>query len=417
MNEMTPPPTPPPTPPAEPILHVDMDAFYASVEARDDPTLAGIPLAVGSAGPRGVVAAASYEARVYGVHSAMPSVQARRLCPELVFVPPDFDRYKAESDAVFEIFRSFTPHVEPISLDEAFLNVAGAERLFGSPESIAHAIKARVHQDRRLPCSVGVAPNKFLAKLASNKAKPDGVHVVRAGAIRAFLDPLDVEDLWGVGEVTATALRRLGARTVAELRALPKGALERALGVNAATHLRSLADGIDDRAVVTREPAKQVGAEETYERDLDDPADVRRELLRLAERVGRRMRADGVAGRTVTIKVRFSTFKTITRARTIEAPTNVAEVLYETARDLYKAAAFDRPRIRLLGISVSSLVDGDGTAQLSLGEERPGRWRAADGAADDLRKRFGAGVVERAALADRKPVRARRPPPPDRGPR
>lgn len=399
---------------AEPILHVDMDAFYASVEARDDPTLAGIPLAVGSAGPRGVVAAASYEARVYGVHSAMPSVQARRLCPELVFVPPDFDRYKAESDAVFEIFRSFTPHVEPLSLDEAFLDVAGAERLFGSPESIAHAIKARVRDERRLPCSVGVAPNKFLAKLASGKAKPDGVLVVRAGAIRAFLDPLDVEDLWGVGEVTATALRRLGARTVAELRALPAGALERALGANAATHLRSLASGIDDRAVVAREPAKQVGAEETYERDLDDPADVRRELLRLSERVGRRLRAEGMSGRTITIKVRFSTFKTITRARTIEAPTNVAEVLYETARDLYKAAAFDRPRIRLLGISVSSLVEGDGSAQLSLGEERPDRWRAADGAADALRKRFGSGAVERAALADRKPVRARRPPPPAR---
>ncbi len=399
----------------EPILHVDMDAFYASVEARDDPSLRGIPLAVGGGGPRGVVAAASYEARAYGVHSAMPGVQARRLCPELVFVPPNFARYKEESDHVFAILHDFTPLVEPISLDEAFLDVAGAERLFGTPEDIAHAIRHRVRTDRSLVCSVGVAPNKFLAKLASNKAKPDGVFVVRAGAVRQFLDPLPVEDLWGVGEQTATALHRLGARTVAELLGLPIGALERSVGVNAAAHLRALGQGIDDRSVVPHEPSKQVGAEETYERDLDDPADIHRELLRLSERVGRRLRADNVAGWTVTIKVRFSTFKTIARSRTLDEPTNVAERIADTARDLYDAQRLVRPRIRLLGVTVTGLASGEGAEQLRLGD-RPDRWRAADGAMDRLRGRFGVGAVERAALADRTPVRGRprRDPPPAR---
>ena len=393
-------------PPAEPILHVDMDAFYASVEERDDPTLAGKPIAVGGAGPRGVVMSASYQARAFGVRSAMPSVRARRLCPDLVFVPPDFDRYKTESDRVMAVLGSFTPLVEPISLDEAFLDVTGAERMFGSPEEIAHRIRDRVRSERSLTCSVGVAPNKFLAKLASAHAKPDGVVVVPADAIRAFLDPLPVQDLWGVGEQTAASLDRLGVRTVADLLALPGGVLERALGPGPATHLNGLARGVDDRPVVPHEPAKQVSAENTFERDLDSPADIKREILRLAERVAGRLRASGLSARTVTLKVRFANFSTITRSRTLAEPTDAAAKLFATAHDLYGRLSLSRPRIRLLGVAATGLSAGGVTEQLQMGE-RPDRWRTADRAMDTLRKRFGGDAVDRAALADRKPVRGR----------
>jgi DNA polymerase IV len=390
----------------ETILHVDMDAFYASVEARDDPTLAGIPLAVGGAGARGVVMSASYEARAYGVRSAMPSVQARRLCSELVFVPPDFNRYQAESKAIREVFESFSPLVEMISLDEAFLDVSGAGRLFGSAEDIAHRIRERIRSDRRLNCSVGVAPNKFLAKLASANAKPDGVVVVRANGIRAFIDPLPVEDLWGVGEQTATALRRLGARTVAELRALPRGALAKALGQNAAAHLMNLAEGSDERRVTPHEPAKQVSAENTFERDLDAPEDINRELLRLADRVAVRLRKNLISARTVTIKVRFSTFKTLTRSRTLEEPTAVAEKIAQVARELFEGMRLDRPRIRLLGVAATGLISGEGGEQLRI-DDRPDPWRQAEEALDRVRGRFGSSSAGRAALADRTPVRRR----------
>jgi DNA polymerase-4 len=395
------------SPPPEPILHVDMDAFYASVESRDDPTLAGKPLAVGGAGPRGVVMSASYEARAFGVRSAMPSVRARRLCPDLTFVPPDFDRYQSESDRIMEILASFTPLVEPISLDEAFLDVTGAGRLFGGPAEIAHRIRDRMLGERHLVCSVGVAPNKFLAKLASGKAKPDGVLVVVAGGIRAFLDPLPVEDLWGVGEQTAAALDRLGVRTVAHLLELPDGVLARALGPGPAAHLVALSRGDDDRPVVPHEPAKQVSAEETFERDLDAAEDVRREILRLAERVAGRLRSSRLSARTVTLKVRFANYSTITRSRTLEAPTDAAARLGATARDLYERLSLARPRIRLLGVAATGLVRGGVTEQLRLGES-PDRWRTADRAMDTLRRRFGGDAVDRAALADRKPVRGRR---------
>lgn len=392
--------------PDEPILHVDMDAFYASVEERDDPTLAGKPVAVGASGPRGVVMSASYRARAFGVRSAMPSVRARRLCPDLVFVPPDFNRYKAESDRVMAVLGSFTPLVEPLSLDEAFLDVSGAGRIFGSPEEIAHRIRERVQAERRLTCSVGVAPNKFLAKLASAHAKPDGVVVVPAGGIRAFLDPLPVQDLWGVGEQTAASLDRLGVRTVADLLALPGGVLARALGPGPAAHLEYLARGVDDRPVVPHEPAKQVSAEETFDRDLDAPADIKREILRLAERVAGRLRASGLSARTVTLKVRFANFSTITRSRTLDAPTDAAARLFATAHDLYGRLSLARPRIRLLGVAATGIVSGDVSEQLRIGE-RPDRWRTADRAMDTLRRRFGGDAVDRAALADRKPVRGR----------
>jgi DNA polymerase-4 len=388
---------------AEPILHVDMDAFYASVEARDDRTLAGKPLAVGGAGPRGVVMSASYEARAFGVRSAMPSVRARRLCPNLVFVPPDFERYQAESVRIMEIFSSFTPLVEPLSLDEAFLDVAGAARLFGSPEEIAHEIRSRLRSERSLTGSVGVAPNKFLAKVASAHAKPDGVLVVRAGEERAFLDPLPVTELWGVGEQTAIALDRLGVRVVADLLTLPDGVLTRALGPGQAGHLINLARGVDERSVVPHEPAKQVSAEETYERDLDAAADVLREILRLADRVASRLRSGRISARTVTLKVRFANFRTITRSRTLEAPADSAQRIAAVGKELYERMSLVRPRIRLLGVAASGLVGEVPSEQLQLGE-RPDRWRHADRAMDTLRKRFGGDAVDRAALADRQRV-------------
>jgi DNA polymerase-4 len=379
-----------------------MDAFYAAVEVREDPTLAGKPVAVGGGGPRGVVMAASYEARRFGVHSAMPGVRARRLCPELIFVRPNFDLYKTESDAVLQILFSFTPIVEQISLDEAFLDVGGSVRLFGDPVVIGEKIRARVRADRALTCSVGVAPNKFLAKLASEHAKPDGlVHVPVAG-VREFIEPLPPRALWGVGEQTAGALERLGVRTVGDITALPDGVLERAFGPGPAAHLLALAKGEDDRHVVPYEPAKQISAEQTFERDLDAPDHIKREMLRLADRVAQRLRSSATSARTVTIKVRFSDFKTITRTRTLSAPTDGAAKIYAAARDLYALLRLHRPRIRLLGIAASGLVSGAGPEQLKLGE-RPDRWGAADRAVDKLRERYGDDLVERAAVAEPRP--------------
>jgi DNA polymerase-4 len=379
-----------------------MDAFYAAVEVREDPTLAGKPVAVGGGGPRGVVMAASYEARKFGVHSAMPGVRARRLCPDLIFVRPNFDMYRTESDAVLQILFSFTPIVEQISLDEAFMDIGGSVRLFGDPVAIGEKIRARVRTERALTCSVGVAPNKFLAKLASERAKPDGLCHVPAGGVREFIDPLPPRALWGVGEQTAGALERLGVRTVGDIKALPDGVLERAFGPGPAAHLLALAHGEDDRHVVPYEPAKQVSAEQTFERDLDAPDHIKREMLRLSDRVAQRLRSSGSSARTVTIKVRFSDFKTITRSRTLAAPTDGAAKIYAAARDLYALLRLHRPRIRLLGVAASGLMAGSGPEQLRLGE-RPDRWGAADRAVDELRERYGGDPVERAAVAEQRP--------------
>jgi DNA polymerase IV len=351
--------------PAEPILHVDMDAFYASVEILKDPSLRGRPVVVGGSGTRGVVMSASYEARRFGVTSAMPAARARRLCPEAVFVSPDFVSYRAYSTRLREVLLSFTPLVEPLSLDEAFLDVSGATRLFGPPDEIAEAVRTRVRDELSLSCSVGVAPNKFLAKLASAAAKPDGVVVVPAGDVASFLHPLPVGALWGVGERTHEILERLGARTVAELSAVPARVLERSLGEAHARHLADLAAGRDDRGVVPYEPPKQVSHEETFDRDLDAEDDVLRELLRLAFRVATRLRADGFRARTVSIKVRLASFATLNRSRTIADATDVGADLYRVAADLYRAIPGERRRIRLLGVAASGLVAA-GADQLAL---------------------------------------------------
>jgi DNA polymerase-4 len=387
----------------EPILHVDMDAFYASVETVKDPSLRGKPLVVGGQGGRGVVTSASYEARVFGVHSAMPMVRARRLCPQAVFLPNDPAAYSDYSKRIRTIFDSYTPLVEPLSLDEAFLDISGSVRIFGAPVDIARHIKSDV-ADLGLACTVGIAPNKFLAKLASDAAKPDGLLVVPVDDIEGFLHPLPVGALWGVGERTAEALRRLGMATVGDVATIPKRTLERALGAASGEHLHLLSHGRDDRKVTPYEPARSVGSEETFARDLDNTDDILREILRLADRTGARLRGKGLCGRTVTLKVRWANFKTITRSRTMPYEVHSANELYEVARELFLKLGPDRPRVRLLGVSVTGLMAGRPMRQLNLtAPDRPHRWDEASDAVDVIRTRFGDDAVGPATLLDRAP--------------
>ena len=384
-----------------PILHVDMDAFFASVEIRRRPELRNRPVVVGG-GRRGVVAAASYEARRYGVRSAMSMVQALRRCPHLVVVPPDRQAYSSASAVVMGILRDVTPLVEPLSLDEAFLDVAGATRLLGRPAAIAAAIRARVQADLGLTCSVGVAPTKFIAKLASARCKPDGLLVVPARRVLEFLHPLPVTVLWGVGARTAEPLHRLGVRTVGDLARTPDDTLRRAVGAANAAHLRELAAGRDPRPVRPGEVEKSISADHTTEDDLVTTGEVRRELLRLADEVARRVRSRGFLARTVGIKIRFADFKTLTRVRTLEAATDSAQVIYETAADLFDALSLDRPRIRLVGVKCENLRPAAAVAQqLSFDDVAPEP--AAHGAAltaalDATRARFGTGAMGFATL-------------------
>jgi DNA polymerase-4 len=380
---------------AEPILHVDLDAFYASVEVLKEPSLAGRPVVVGSPGPRGVVMSASYQARARGLHAAMPSMRARRLCPDAVFVPPDFDAYRAYSNRFREILLSFTPLVEPISLDEAFLDVSGATALFGPPADIAAAIRRTVRRELALVCSVGVAPTKFVAKVASTRAKPDGLLVVAAGQVLAYLHPLPVDALWGVGERTAATLAGLGIRTVGDMVRTPARILERALGEGQTRHLLDLAAGVDPREVVAFEAPKSLSHEETYPHDLQDRDEVLRELLRLSHRVAARLRSEGYRARTVTVKFRLPSFSTLTRSRTLRDATDVAADVFEVARTLYGALPSERRRFRLLGVAGSGLVAA-GAQQVEL--IRSGRWGEAERALDRVERRFGAGAAVPASL-------------------
>ncbi|SCL16109.1 DNA polymerase-4 [Micromonospora nigra] len=380
-----------------PILHVDMDAFFASVEVRQRPELRGRAVVVGGVGPRGVVSSASYEARRYGVRSAMPTARARALCPHAVYLPPDFARYTAASRAVMQIFRDVTPLVEPLSLDEAFLDVAGARRLFGSPATIARRIRERVEAEQRLTCSVGVAPSKFVAKLGSTRAKPDGMLVVPAGRVLDFLHPLPVAALWGVGERSAETLRRLGLTTVGDLAAAPVGLLRRAVGDTAAAHLHELASGRDPRRVTPEQVEKSIGAELTFDVDVVDPGEIRRAVLGLAEKVGARLRRSGQVGRTVSVKVRFTDFRTVTRSRTLDVSTDVAREIFDTVWALYTALDPGEP-VRLVGVRVEGLSGvGDTPRQLTLGAPERG-WREAEAAADAAAARFGRSVIGPASL-------------------
>ncbi|MFG1777296.1 DNA polymerase IV [Micromonospora sp. NPDC049048] len=395
-----------------PILHVDMDAFFASVEVRRRPELRGRPVVVGGVGPRGVVSSASYEARRYGVRSAMPTARARALCPHAVYLPPDFTQYSAASAAVMQIFRDVTPLVEPLSLDEAFLDVAGARRLFGPPAAIARRIRERVAGEQGLTCSVGVAPSKFVAKLGSTRAKPDGLLVVPAARVLDFLHPLPVSALWGVGERSTETLRRLGLATIGDLAEAPIGMLRKALGEASAAHLHELAWGRDPRRVSPEHAEKSIGAEVTFDVDVSDPLEIRRALLALAEKVGVRLRRAGQVGRTVSLKVRLADFRTVSRSRTAGVPTDVAREIFDTVWALYTALDPGEP-VRLVGVRVEGLATARETPrQLTLGAPERG-WREAEAAADAAAARFGRSVIGPASLlAAREDRRNENPPRP-----
>lgn len=388
------------------LLHVDMDAFYASVEILRDPSLVGKPVIVGGSGDRGVVASCSYEARAFGVRSAMPSVRARRLCPSAVFVHGDMSRYAGYSRRIHEVFAAYTPLVEGISLDEAFLDVTGARRLHGPAEEIAAQIRRRIHGELGLGCSVGMAASKLVAKLASRHAKPTaspagivpgpGVLVVRPGEELAFLHPLPVTELWGVGPATAERLARRGVATVGNLAAVSPESLVSWLGVANGRHLHDLAWARDDRPVVPDRPPKSIGHEETFQVDLVDRADLHREVVRQADAVASRLREASLAGRTVTVKVRFNDFATITRSRTVPEPLDTGAGVAAVAGDLLDGVD-TAPGVRLLGVSVSNLGAAGGARQLSFGEQPPA-WDDATRAVDGVRARFGPAAVVPAAL-------------------
>jgi DNA polymerase IV len=384
--------------PSEPILHVDLDAFYAGVEVLKDPSLKGKPVIVGGTGSRGVVASASYEARVFGVRSAMPAVRARRLCPDGVFLPSDFEAYQAHSHRFREVLLAHTPFVEPIALDEAFLDVSGATRLFGSPPEIGERIRHEVEREVGVTCSVGVAATKFVAKLASEHRKPNGMLHVPVGGTIAFLEPLPVRNLWGVGEKTGDLLGRLAIRTVGDLASTPRPVLERLLGEAVAAHLSELSHGVDDREVIPYEAPKSVGHEETFDRDLDDEDEILRELLHLSGRVAARLREDGYRTRTVTLKARLANFTTLTRSRTVRDPTDVGADLYHLVTELYRALPGDRRRIRLLGVQASGLIPGGADQLILLHGER---WGEVERTLDRIEQRFGRGAATQATLLDR----------------
>jgi DNA polymerase-4 len=389
----------------EPILHVDMDAFFVEVERLHDPALKGRPVVVGGGGNRGVVAAASYEARQYGVGSAMPMVEARRRCPQAVVVPPNHTRYGEVSARVFDILRSFTPLVESLSVDEAFLDVAGLRLHYDTPVAIAEAIRRRIRDELDLPASVGIAANKFLAKLASEEAKPDGIFCVPAGGELEFLHPLPVRRLWGVGEATYAALEALGVRTVGELAALPEQVVAHRLGPAVGHHLVELANARDPRSVEPGGDAKSISAEATYEQDLGEIGDIERALLGHCDRLSARLRRHGYAGRTITLKMRFADFTTITRSETVAVPIEHTADLWDVVRDLLVRVDRAGRGVRLLGVGAAGLVPGGAPRQLSM--EHPQRDAAAD-AAEQVRARFGDDAVVPARLVDT-------PAPPQRG--
>ena len=393
---------------ATPILHVDMDAFFVSVELLKRPDLRGKPVLVGGTAGRGVVAAASYEARRYGVNSAMPMSIALQRCPNAVVLTGDYASYSKYSKQVMAIFEQITPLVEPLSIDEAFLDVSGARRLHGSPAEIAWTIRERVRAETGLSCSIGVAATKYVAKVASSRAKPDGMLVVPAAQTIEFLHPLPVSALWGVGRVTEESLTRIGLRTVGDVAAMPYDALERSVGPALAARLSRLANGIDPRDVHTTRTEKSIGHENTFGHDLVDPVEIRRELLRLSSNVAVRLRKAGLVGRTVTLKLRYGDFRTVTRSRTLGEPTDVARRIYDEASDALAELVGDGERVRLIGVRAEHLrPSGSGALLWDPDEE----WRDAERTIDQVTAKFGKGAVRPATLVrpggERRPERPR----------
>ncbi|WP_217183810.1 DNA polymerase IV [Streptomyces sp. AC495_CC817] len=375
------------------ILHVDMDAFYAGVEVLDDPSLRGLPLIIGAPDGRSVVSSASYEARRYGVRAAMPVAQALRLCPSARIVLPHFHRYQEVSRQVMAIFESFTPLVEPLSVDEAFLDVRGVRRLWGSPGRIAALVRERVRDEVGITCSVGVAATKHVAKMASTIAKPDGMLVVAASDTQAFLDPRPVRAMWGVGPKAAEALEARGIRTIRDIRESSGDMLDRAVGQALGARIAQLARGEDARAVETERVEKSVGHEETFDEDVRDRVFLRAELLRLADRVGARLRRAGWETGTVSIKIRFDDFRTLTRSQTLPEATAVGQRIGEAAQALFEQIDRHDP-VRLVGVRAEKLRPAGGGA-LGLWDDDED-WRRVEGAVDDAVARFGSATITRA---------------------
>lgn len=381
------------------IIHIDMDAFFAAIEQRDHEELRGKPVIVGGIGNRGVVATASYEARRFGVHSAMSMVEARRRCPEGIVLPCDHEKYSKVSGELQRIFSEFSPMVEPLSLDEAFLDVSGMEQLYASPEAIACCIKERIKHELGLTASAGVAPNKFLAKLASDLKKPDGLVVVQPGEEEAMLRELPITRMWGVGKTMAEVLRNLGIYTIGQLAKADVVQLAKHCGQLAHT-IHSLAHGKDDRPVMPDLEPQSIGNEVTFPLDLMAVSQIEMELLALAEKVGWRLRQHGYSGKTITVKIRFASFKTITRSKTLSEATHFDEVLYETAVQICRQIPIHEG-IRLLGITMSNLQSGCG--QLSLFDQQSHKRTAVYETIDKLRNKFGEGIVTKGRLVTKKP--------------
>ncbi len=380
---------------SEPILHVDMDSFFVEVERLSDPGLRGLPVAVGGTGRRGVIASASYEAREYGVRSAQPTGTARRRCPHLVVVPPRHSLYSEISAEVFGIFRGFTPMVEGVSLDEAFLDVSSLRLHYGDPLEIGTSIRSTIREQLDLPASVGIAATKFVAKLASEAAKPDGLRHVPRSQQQEFLTPLPAQALWGVGPATLAGLARLGVTTVGEIAEIPEATLATALGGSLASHLQQLARGEDPREVEPDQAAKSISVEETYQQDLTGRETMETAVLAHSQRLAGRLRRSGLRARTVTVKLRYEDFETPTRAKTVDAPIAAQREIYAIARSLLGELDTDRP-VRLIGLAASGLSPESAPAQLGLGEETG--WEAVDDVVGDIRDRFGDSAVAPARL-------------------
>ena len=392
-----------PQAPGRVVMHVDMDCFYASVELRRRPDLVGLPMFVGGA-TRGVVLSATYEARQYGVKSGMPTTTARRLCPQLVAIPPDFDTYTDVSKGIVAIFESVSAHVEVTSIDEAFCDISGAIHSFGSPEAVGEYVRSLVADEQQIGCSVGIGPSKFVAKLASKQAKPDGLCAVETDDVIAFLHPLPVEALWGVGESTAGKLHQLGLRTVADLAYVPKTTLQRAFGPHQGSLLADLAWGLDTSRVVATTKERSIGSSETFGRDTDDPARVRIELLRMADRTASRVRAAGMVGRTVVLGLRLSDFTDLTRSVTLPSPTDVTGEIHAAVVRLFDGLALQRARIRKVGVRLQGLVEADAAYQ-QFALDTPDRgWREAEEAMDRAIRRYGPQAVQRATLTRHVPT-------------